>query len=101
VDDGTLSRGHGKEVLEAHATSGETAAAIIAARGLRQISDATAIADAVAAALAANPTAVADYRAGKEQAMKFLVGQVMKATRGQADATAVQAAVRERLDAGS
>jgi aspartyl-tRNA(Asn)/glutamyl-tRNA(Gln) amidotransferase subunit B len=101
VDDGTLSRGNGKEVLEAHATSGETAAAIIAARGLRQISDATAIADAVAAALAANPTAVADYRAGKEQAMKFLVGQVMKATRGQADATAVQAAVRERLDAGS
>jgi aspartyl-tRNA(Asn)/glutamyl-tRNA(Gln) amidotransferase subunit B len=101
VDAGTLSRGNGKEVLEAHASSGDTASDIIEARGLRQISDATAIADAVAEALAAHPAAVADYRAGKEQAMKFLVGQVMKATRGQADATVVQAAVRERLDAGS
>ena len=101
VDAGTLSRGNGKEVLEAHASSGDTASAIIAARGLRQISDATAIADAVAEALAANPAAVADYRAGKEQALKFLVGQVMKATLRRADATVVQAAVRERLDAGS
>ena len=48
--------------------------------------------------LAANPAAVADYRAGKAQAVGFLVGQVMKATRGQANAALVQAAVRERLD---
>ena len=53
---------------------------------------------AVDAALAANPAAVADYRAGKDQAVGFLVGQVMKATRGQANAALVQAAVRERLD---
>ena len=46
----------------------------------------------------ANPAAVADYRAGKVQAVGFLVGQVMKATRGQANAAVVQAAVRERLD---
>ena len=48
--------------------------------------------------LAANPAAVADYRAGKAQAIGFLVGQVMKATRGQANAALVQEAVRERLD---
>ena len=48
--------------------------------------------------LAANPAAVADYRAGKAQAVGFLVGQVMKATRGQANAALVQAAVRERLE---
>ena len=48
--------------------------------------------------LAANPAAVADYRAGKVQAVGFLVGQVMKATRGQANAALVQAAVRERLE---
>ena len=54
---------------------------------------------AVDAAIAANPAAVADYRAGKAQAVGFLVGQVMKATRGQANAALVQAAVRERLDA--
>ena len=53
---------------------------------------------AVDAAIAANPAAVADYRAGKAQAVGFLVGQVMKATRGQANAAMVQAAIRERLD---
>ena len=98
VGAGTISRAQGREVLEAHVASGETAAAIIAARGFRQISDGDAVAAAVDAALAANPAAVADYRAGKEQAIGFLVGQVMKATRGQANAALVQAAVRERLD---
>ena len=53
---------------------------------------------AVDAALAANPAAVADYRAGKAQAIGFLVGQVMKATGGQANAAAVKEAVRARLD---
>jgi aspartyl-tRNA(Asn)/glutamyl-tRNA(Gln) amidotransferase subunit B len=51
--------------------------------------------------LAANPAAVADYRAGKEQAIGFLVGQVMKATRGQAKAAAASAALRDRLDTGA
>ena len=53
---------------------------------------------AVDAALAANPAAVADYRAGKAQAVGFLVGQVMKATRGQANAAMVQDALRRRLE---
>ena len=65
---------------------GEPAAAIIAARGFRQITDADALGAAVDEVLAANPAAVADYRAGKDQAVGFLVGQVMKATRGQANA---------------
>ena len=47
--------------------------------------------------IAANPAAVADYRAGKAQAVGFLVGQVMKASRGRANAALVQAALRERL----
>ena len=67
-------------------------------RGLRQISDAGALGAAIDDVLAANPAAVADYRAGKGQAIGFLVGQVMKATRGQANAALVQAALRERLD---
>ena len=99
VASGSISRAQGREVLEAHATSGEPAAAIIAARGFRQISDSGALGAAVDDVLAANPAAVADYRAGKAQAIGFLVGQVMKATRGQANAALVQAAVRERLDA--
>ena len=56
------------------------------------------MATAVDEVLAANPAAVADYRAGKAQAVGFLVGQVMKATRGQANAALVGAAVRERLE---
>jgi aspartyl-tRNA(Asn)/glutamyl-tRNA(Gln) amidotransferase subunit B len=101
VDEGAISRANGKEVLEAHAATGQLAATIIAARGLRQISDVGVIGAAVDDVIAANPDAVADYRAGKEQAIRFLVGQVMKATRGQADAAAVQAAIRERLGPGS
>jgi aspartyl-tRNA(Asn)/glutamyl-tRNA(Gln) amidotransferase subunit B len=98
VEDGAISRSNGKEVFEAHVQSGEPTAAIIEARGLRQISDSGAVGAAVDEVLAANPAAVADYRAGKVQAVGFLVGQVMKATRGQANAALVQAAVRERLD---
>ena len=89
------------KLLDAHVSSGEPAAAIIEARGFRQISDAGALGAAVDEVLAANPAAVADYRAGKAQAVGFLVGQVMKATRGQGNPAMVQAAVRERLDAES
>jgi len=98
VQSGAISRGNGKEVLEVHASTGQGASAIIAERGFRQISDEGAVGAAVDAVLAANPVAIADYRAGKQQAVGFLVGQVMKATRGQADAALVQAAVRSRLD---
>jgi aspartyl-tRNA(Asn)/glutamyl-tRNA(Gln) amidotransferase subunit B len=96
---GSISRAQGREVLERHVVSGETAAAIIEARGFRQISDSGVVAAAVDEVLAANPGAVADYRAGKAQAVGFLVGQVMKATRGQANAALVGAVVRERLQA--
>jgi aspartyl-tRNA(Asn)/glutamyl-tRNA(Gln) amidotransferase subunit B len=98
VESGSLSRANAKEVLEGHVTTGHTAARIIEERGFRQISDEGTLATAVDEAIATNPAAVADYRAGKAQAVGFLVGQVMKATRGQANAALVQAAVRERLD---
>ncbi len=97
VVDGSISRANGKEILELHVASGDSVAAIVDARGFRQISDAGAVGAAVDEVLAANPAAVADYRAGKAQAVGFLVGQVMKATRGQANAAVVQATVRERL----
>jgi aspartyl-tRNA(Asn)/glutamyl-tRNA(Gln) amidotransferase subunit B len=99
LDRGAISRSNAKEVLEAHATDGRAVAAIVEELGLRQISDAEVVGKAVDEVIAANPAAVADYRAGKVQAVGFLVGQVMKATRGQANAVVVQAAVRERLEA--
>jgi aspartyl-tRNA(Asn)/glutamyl-tRNA(Gln) amidotransferase subunit B len=97
---GELSGTNAKEVFAAHAESGEPVAAIVDARGFRQISDAGAVGAVVDEVIAANPGAVADYRAGKP-VIGFFVGQVMKATRGQANAAIVQAAVRERLDGGA
>jgi aspartyl-tRNA(Asn)/glutamyl-tRNA(Gln) amidotransferase subunit B len=99
VDDGSLSRSNAKEVLAEHATAGTPVASIVADRGFQQISDTDALGTAVDEVLAANPNAVADLRAGKTQVLGFLVGQVMKATKGQAAASVVQTIVRERLDA--
>jgi Asp-tRNA(Asn)/Glu-tRNA(Gln) amidotransferase B subunit len=99
VSDGSISRANGREVLETHVATAEPAASIIVARGFTQISDAGALEALIEDVFAANPTALADYRAGKAQVVGFLVGQVMKASRGQANAALVQTAVRARLDA--
>ena len=96
---GDLSGTNAKEVFAEHAASGAAVAAIVEAKSLHQISDAGALAAVVDEVVAANPKAVADYRAGKP-VIGFFVGQVMKATRGQANAAVAQAAVRARLDAG-
>jgi aspartyl-tRNA(Asn)/glutamyl-tRNA(Gln) amidotransferase subunit B len=98
VDDGSISRANAKEVFAEHASSGAPVAAVVADRGFHQISDADVVGQAVDEALAANPNAIADYKAGKTQVIGFLVGQVMKTTKGQADASVVQRVVRERLD---
>ena len=97
VVDGGLSRANAKEVLLEHLASGEPVATIVAARGLAQISDTDELAAIVERVVAENPKAVADYRAGKPT-VGFLVGQVMKATGGQANAGLVQGAIRARLD---
>ncbi len=101
VGDGSISRAHGREVLGEHVASGARAADTIAARDFRQLTDETVVTAAIDQVLAENPAAVADYRAGRAQAVGFLVGQVMKATRGQANAARVQAAVRQRLESDS
>jgi len=96
---GELSGTNAKEVFAAHAADGSSVAAIVERLGFHQISDASAVAAVVAEVIAANPKAVADYRAGKP-VLGFFVGQVMKATRGQANAAVVQDAVRDRLEGG-
>jgi aspartyl-tRNA(Asn)/glutamyl-tRNA(Gln) amidotransferase subunit B len=97
---GDLSRANAREVLLEHLGSGASVGSIVDARGFRQISDATALATVVDEVIAANPKAVADFRAGKPT-IGFLVGQVMKATRGQANAALVRDAVRARLETGA
>jgi aspartyl-tRNA(Asn)/glutamyl-tRNA(Gln) amidotransferase subunit B len=100
VVSGDLSRPNAKEVLAEHLATGATVGSIVAGKGLRQIQDADALGPIVDEVIAANPGAVDDYRAGKGQAIGFLVGQVMKATRGQANAALAQATIRERLGGG-
>ncbi|MGI8534751.1 MAG: Asp-tRNA(Asn)/Glu-tRNA(Gln) amidotransferase subunit GatB, partial [Candidatus Limnocylindrales bacterium] len=97
VEAGQLSTTNAKEVFARHAATGQAVALIVDASGMRRISDETALREAVAGVIDANPAAAADVRAGKGQAARFLVGQVMKRTRGQADAALVQRLVKDAL----
>jgi aspartyl-tRNA(Asn)/glutamyl-tRNA(Gln) amidotransferase subunit B len=74
-----------REVFEKMHASGETAAAILSREGLSQISDPAAIEEVVRSLVDARPDLVAQYRAGEEKVLGFVVGQVMKATKGQAN----------------
>jgi aspartyl-tRNA(Asn)/glutamyl-tRNA(Gln) amidotransferase subunit B len=89
LERGVLSHALAKQVFEEAFASGERPEAIVQARGLAQISDTSELEGTVAEVLAANPRAVADYYAGKETALNFLKGQVMKATRGKANPAVV------------
>ena len=84
VDDSTISVTMAKTVLEEAYTTGASPKRVVEERGYTLISDSSAVQSSVREALDANPKAIADYMAGKESAAKFLVGQVMKLTRGQA-----------------
>jgi len=94
---GAISSQSAEDVYLEHLRSGELVSSIVGARGLRQISDSAALGEVIERVLAANQAAVADVRAGKEQALKFLTGQVMKETRGQANAAVVAQLLGERL----
>ncbi len=96
--DGTLSGKTAREVFAALWDGERDVDRIIEQRGLRQIHDASTIADAVAAVLAANPRNVEEYRAGKAKALNALVGQVMKATGGRANPQQVGDALRAAID---
>jgi aspartyl-tRNA(Asn)/glutamyl-tRNA(Gln) amidotransferase subunit B len=97
IADGTISGKLAKQVFEAMWAGEGDADAIIAARGLRQISDAGAIEQIVADVLAANAAIVAEYKAGKEKAFQSLVGKAMAATRGKANPIEVNAALKKML----
>ena len=98
---GAISGKIAKEVFEALWTDGSNGEglvdAIIEKRGLTQISDAASIDKLVAEVIAANPAQVEQFRAGKQQVLGFLVGQVMKASRGKANPQQVNDALRKQL----
>ncbi len=97
VEAGTISGSTAKELLAELYVGGGDPAALVAERGLGQVGDAGALETLVADAIAANPKACDDYRGGRDAALQALVGHVMKATRGRADARQVTALLRERL----
>jgi len=97
IKDGTISANVAKEILHGMANGEGDADAIIAKRGLKQISDAGAIEKIVDQVIAANPKQVEDYRAGKEKAFNSLVGQVMKATQGKANPAQVNEILKRKL----
>ena len=99
ADGGTLSATMAKAVLEKMFESGRAPGEIAESEGLAQISDEGAVESAVADAIAANPEAARAYLDGKRQAMGFLVGQVMKATRGKANPRIASRIAQEKLEA--
>jgi aspartyl-tRNA(Asn)/glutamyl-tRNA(Gln) amidotransferase subunit B len=97
IQDGTISGKIAKEVFEEMFKDGGDPAEIVKRRGLVQISDEGQLIPIVDEVIAANPKVVEDYRGGKEKAFTFLVGQVMKATRGKANPGLVNKLLKERL----
>jgi aspartyl-tRNA(Asn)/glutamyl-tRNA(Gln) amidotransferase subunit B len=99
VLDGTISNKTAKAVFEAlWQRKGDSADAIIEAQGLKQISDASAIESIVDQVLAANARLVEEFRAGKDKAFNALVGQAMKATRGNANPQQVHQILGAKLE---
>ena len=78
-------------------SSGEAAAAIMEREGLKQISDSGALEKVIEDVIAANPKQVEQYRGGKTTVINFLVGQAMKATRGQANVAVVTELLKQKL----
>jgi aspartyl-tRNA(Asn)/glutamyl-tRNA(Gln) amidotransferase subunit B len=97
LDAGTVNGATAKALLDELYLPGGDPRAIVQERGLGQVSDASALGAIVDEVIAANPKPVADFRGGREQALQSLVGQVMKETRGRADAKLATALLRERL----
>jgi aspartyl-tRNA(Asn)/glutamyl-tRNA(Gln) amidotransferase subunit B len=97
VVDHTISGKIAKEVFEAMWAGGEDADAIIEAKGLRQITDTSAIEQAIDEVMARNPGQLAEYRSGKDKLFGFFVGQVMKATAGKANPAQLNELLRKKL----
>jgi aspartyl-tRNA(Asn)/glutamyl-tRNA(Gln) amidotransferase subunit B len=97
IADRTISGNLAKEVFEVMWSEGSSADAVIEARGLRQITDSTAIERVIDEVMAKNPGQLADYRAGKDKLFGFFVGQVMKATGGKANPAQVNELLRGKL----
>ncbi|QJD84309.1 Asp-tRNA(Asn)/Glu-tRNA(Gln) amidotransferase subunit GatB [Cohnella herbarum] len=99
IEKGTISTKIAKTVFKGMIETGKSPQQIVEEQGLVQISDEGAILSIVDAVIAANPQSVEDFRNGKEKAIGFLVGQIMKETKGKANPGLVNKMLIERLNA--
>lgn len=97
VESKKITQKAGKEVVEEVFRTGKDPEKVVSEKGLSQISDESVIVQAVQKAIEQNPDPVADYRAGKEKALAFLIGQVMKETRGRANPGRLREILLEQL----
>ena len=97
IKDNTISGKIAKEVFEAMWAGEGSADEVIEARGLKQITDSSAIESVVDQVIAANPGQVAEYKAGKDKLIGFFVGQVMKETGGKANPGQVNTILKQKL----
>jgi len=97
LDAKTINSKIAKDVLAKLWIAGGSAKAMVEKDGLAQVSDPAALAGFVDEVLAANAKSALDFKAGKENALKFLVGQVMKVSRGKANPALVEQALRDRM----
>jgi aspartyl-tRNA(Asn)/glutamyl-tRNA(Gln) amidotransferase subunit B len=97
IADQTISGKIAKEVFEAMWASGASADAIIEEKGLKQITDTSAIEKAIDEVMAKNPGQLADFRGGKDKLFGFFVGQVMKATGGKANPAQLNELLKRKL----
>ena len=97
IDGGTISNSIGKKVFEEMIESNKEPEEIVKEKGLMQISDESAIKEVVDRVVAANPQSIADYKAGKDRALGFLVGQCMKELKGKGNPQIINKLVLEHL----
>jgi aspartyl-tRNA(Asn)/glutamyl-tRNA(Gln) amidotransferase subunit B len=97
IDDNTISGKIAKTVFDEMWKTGKDADAVIAEKGLKQVTDTGAIEKIIDEVIAANPGQVEEYRGGKEKVLGFFVGQVMKASRGKANPAAVNELLLKKL----
>lgn len=97
IEKGVISHKIAKTIFDEMFATGKKPAEIVKEKGLGQISGVEELEEAVDQVIASNPQAVADFKSGKEQALAFLVGQVMKLTRGKANPGLVNELLRKKL----
>ena len=98
IKKGSINNNAGKKVLREMFETGKKPLDIIEEKGLVQISDTSAIEEIVDGVLAENPQSIEDFHAGKDRALGFLVGQVMKASKGKANPQIVNKLIVEKLN---